>query len=290
MSEFLEHARRGRNDWWRYLLTPAAALVLWILGIAVVYLPAYLAHLIPADFTQRATDPAYPAYFYGFTGIIFGALVLTFALAVRAIQGKRFGDIVGDWRWRQMGAGAGLWLVVCVASALIDYLVRPSGFRLTLGPATLTLALFAIPSLAIQTFCEEFLFRGYATQGLLLAVKRPLIAAAASGVIFGLFHAPNGGPQMVNAVVFGIVTALIVMRTGNLAFTWGLHLANNLFGAIVVVSTGDVLHGSPGVFTQATPDLMWLDVVASLAAFAAVWWLIARRLPTAAAGGPEEVF
>jgi membrane protease YdiL (CAAX protease family) len=289
MIAYLDLARRGRTAWWCYVLTPVAAVALWVLAIVAVFAAAFVAHLVPADFTQFATDPSHPAYFYGFTGLVFGALAIAFAIAAWAIHGKGFMDIVGPWKWRQFAAGAGLWLVLCAAAAGVDFLVRPSGFRLTLGPQTLALALIATPCLAAQTFCEEFVFRGYATQGLALGLKRPMAAAALSAAIFALFHIPNGVPQAANALVFGFVTALIVMRTTNLAFTYGIHLVNNLFGAVVVVSAGDVLRGSPGIFTQATPGLMWLDVAAVMVAFALVWLLVTRLRPPAAEG-PEAVF
>lgn len=288
MTAYLELARRGRTDWWRYVVTPIVAMFLWVAAIVFVYAPAFIVHLVPAGFGQLVTDPAHPAYFYGFAGAIFGVLLATFALAARSIHGKRFMDIVGSWRWRQFAAGAGLWLLLCAAGAAIDFLVRPSGFRVTLGPQTLTLALIATPALAIQTFSEEFIFRGYATQALALLFKRPLAAAAASAIVFALLHIPNGGPEAANALVFGFITALIVMRTTNLAFTYGIHLVNNLFGAVVVVSASDVLHGSPGVFTQATPELLWLDVAASAVAFVVVWLWVSRKAPDAA--GPEAVF
>ncbi|MGH7023325.1 MAG: lysostaphin resistance A-like protein [Caulobacteraceae bacterium] len=285
--EFLERARRGRTEWWRYVLTPFLTMFLWVAAIVAVYVPVFVAHLLPADFQADAVDPSHPAYFYGFTGAVFAVLLGSLALAARVVQGKRFGDIVGAWRWRQFAAGAGLWIGVCIVSTLIDYFAQPSGFRLTLGPPTLGLAVIAVPALGVQTFCEEFIFRGYATQGLYLATKRPLVAALISGLIFASMHIPNGWPQAAGALVFGVVTALIFMRTGNLAFTYGLHLVNNLFGGIVVVSAGDVLHGSPGVFTQSTPSLVWLDLLASFVAFALAWWLVAR---TPAPAGPEQVF
>jgi len=289
MTTFLEFARRGRTQWWCYVLAPILAMVIWVGLIVVAFVPAFIGHLIPADFDTLARDPSHPVFFYGFTGLIFGGLVLAFTGAVRIVHGKRFMDIVGAWSWRRMGFAAGLWLVVCIVCALVDYVVSPSGFHLTFGPQTATLAMIAIPSLAVQTFCEEFIFRGYVTQGLLLATKRPLVTAVISGLIFGAMHIPNGAPEAANAVLFGIVTALIAIRTGGLAFTYGLHLVNNLFGAIIVVSAGDVLHGSPGVITQVTPNLMWLDVGAACVAFALVWWLVASR-PAAVAVGPEEVF
>lgn len=280
VSQYLDFARRGRNDWWRYTLAPVAGLTLWFVLIVAGTLIATISHLLPADFADLAKDPSHPALFYSFTGLVFAGFALAVGLAAWAIQGKRPGDIVGAWRWRDVAMGAGLWLIVCGVGAVVDWRLHPGAFRLTLGPATATLALFAIPSLGAQTFCEEFLFRGYVTQGLLLASKRPLVTAVVSGLIFASLHIPNGWPQAAGALVFGIVTALIAMRTGGLGFGWGMHVANNLFGAILVVSTDDVLRGSPGVFSVAAPELAWLDVAFSVVAFALVWLFVARRFPT----------
>ncbi len=129
----------------------------------------------------------------------------------------------------------------------------------------------------VQTFGEEFIFRGYLTQGFLLALKKPLPAAIASGLLFGSVHIPNGIPQALNATVFGIVCALIAIRTGGIALTFGLHLANNYFGAVVVVSGADVFKGSPGIITQTTPQLIWWDLCIAVAALAGALWLIFRR-------------
>jgi uncharacterized protein len=289
VSQFLEFARRGRNAWWLYILTPVAGLVLWLILIVGLTMGAIVAHALPADFADKAKDASNPAMFYAFTGVVFAGFAATVAIAARAIQGKRPADIIGAWRWREVAIGAGLWLALCIAGAAVDYLVRPGAFHVSLSSATATLALFAIPSLGAQTFCEEFLFRGYATQGLLLATKRPLVTAAISGAIFASLHIPNGWPQAAGALVFGVVAAMIAMRTGGLAFTWGMHVANNLFGAILVVSTDDVLRGSPGVFTVNAPDLAWFDAAVSVVAFALIWLFVARR-PTAQSTAVEDVF
>ena len=90
-------------------------------------------------------------------------------------------------------------------------------------------------------------------------------------------------PQWANATLFGLVTALIAIRTGGIAFTFGMHLINNLFGAVVVVSAGDVFNGAPGLWTQTTPGLMWWDVVLGVVLLALPAWVVLRpRRPTAA--------
>ena len=138
------------------------------------------------------------------------------------------------------------------------------------------LAAWALGGLLVQTFTEEFVFRGYLTQAILLALKKPLPAACISGLLFGAIHIPNGWPQALNAVCFGIVCALIAIRTGGIALTWGIHLANNYFGAVVVVSANDVFKGSPGLVIQNTPGLQWWDLGVSVLALAALPWLLSR--------------
>jgi membrane protease YdiL (CAAX protease family) len=215
--------------------------------------------------------------FFGGAGLGFGALTLAFALAIRLIHGKRFADVVGAWRWSLVARGATLWLAVSVIAGVVDYLLEPHGFRLTASGATLTLAFWALPSLAIQTFAEEFVFRGYLTQALLLLTRRPIVTALASGLLFGMLHIFNGWPQAASATVFGVVTALIAIRTGGIAFTFGLHVANNVFLAVIVVSANDVFRGAPGLITQSTPNLMWVDSVVPFVAFAAALWVAGVR-------------
>lgn len=280
MTTLIQYAERGQNAWWRYPLATVVALAIAMALGVVLTLVLFLAHLAPPDLAVQMTHPTRPVVFFVATGVSFGVLLAGFAVAIRLLHGKRFTDLLGDWRWRAMAAGGAIWLAVQAVAALADYGLSPRSFSLTISPATWALAGSAIPALALQTFTEEFVFRGYVTQGLLLATRRPLVTALLSGLIFGSVHIPNGAPQAVNAVLFGIATAYIAIRTGGIAFGFGIHLVNNLFGAIVVVSASDVFHGAPGIFTQTTPQLMWLDVAVqgSLIGLAAALIAVRQRL------------
>ena len=277
MADYLELAARGRTAWWRWLLAGFVALVMWLLLCIVMIAGLEITRLLPADISQILTDPRHVRIFFGATGALFGGLTLCFALATRWLQGKRFTDITGPWRWRRFLTGLTVWLVVCVLAAGLDLAIEPAGFRESLGPRTAELVLWSAPSLFIQTFTEEFIFRGYVTQGWLLATRRPLAAALLSGVLFAALHIPNGWPQAASALAFGVVTALIAIRTGSIAFTFGMHLANNLFGAFVVVSANDVFRGAPALFTQSTPNLMWLDAAVPFFALAVALWFAGVR-------------
>jgi membrane protease YdiL (CAAX protease family) len=184
--------------------------------------------------------------------------------------------VIGQWRWRLFAIGLGIWTACLVGTTAVDFLLRPGGFHWSATAATPGLAVAALIGLGAQTFTEEFVFRGYLTQGLLLATKRPIAASILSGLLFGSLHIPNGIPQALNAVLFGMVAAYMAIRTGGIAFTYGLHLINNLFGAVFVVSANDVFNGTPGLFTQSTPNLIWLDVVSGVAVLAIPLWFVMR--------------
>jgi membrane protease YdiL (CAAX protease family) len=282
MTTLLEYAGRGKNAWWRYLITVILALVIAMaIGSGVVLALLFL-RLAPPDLARQVADPTRAPVFFASVAVTFGALLLGFMLAARWIQAKRFVDLIGDWRWRLFALGAGGWLALQLAAGLADFALAPSGFKLTASPATLTLAFAAVPALAVQTFAEEFVFRGYVTQGLLAAFRRPWPTAIVSGLIFGAVHYANGGPQALNAVMFGVAAAYIAIRTGGLAFTFGMHLVNNVLSAVVLVSADDVFRGAAGLFTQSAPHLVWWDTVAQAAVLILVVFFVVRATRRAA--------
>ena len=277
MDTYLDYARRGLNAWWRYLLAIVAALVIWLVLDVAIIVGLTVSRLMPADVAAELTKPSHPVVFFAGNGLAFATLIAGLVIAARLIQRKRFTDVIGEWRWSRFAAGFALWTACLIAATLADVALRPSGFRWTATGGTAALAVAALVGLGVQTFAEEFIFRGYLTQGLLLATKRPVAASVLSGALFGALHIPNGVPQALNAVLFGSVAALIAIRTGGIAFTWGMHLINNLAGAVIVVSAGDVFKGTPGLFTQTTPSLAWWDLIAETALLAVPIWLVLVR-------------
>lgn len=275
---FEAFAVRGKTAWWRYVATFALGFCLWFVVLVALTLANARFGWLPGNITAELTTPTDPVPFYLSTGVLFATLTAALALASRWILKKRLTDVVGLWRWRLFGAGVLIWTAVLILSTLADYLIQPGGFSLTASARTWTLVWVALAGLGAQTFAEEWIFRGWLTQGLFLATgRRALPAAVLSGLLFGAAHIPNGGPQALSAVIFGIAAALIAIRTGGIAVTYGLHLVNNLFGAVVVVSASDVLRGSPGLISQHTRGLDWWDVAVEAAGVIVVALLLARR-------------
>ena len=276
---FLDYALRGRNAGWRYVIGFVLGPVFGLALGAILLIPATLNHLLPDDIETQLTQVKNPLIFFPTTGVIFGLFLLGFGLSVWVVHRKSPLDLLGAWRWSAFALGAGLWLAYLGLCTAIDFALAPKGFRLSASPPSLNLALMVIGALAVQTFAEEYVFRGYLTQGLLLGLRNPFAASLVCGLAFGALHIPNGGPQAASAVVFGIGLSLIAMRTGSLAFGSGLHLINNAYGAIVVVSEQDVFRGSPGFLYQNTPHLNWWDLVLGLGGLALTAYVVSRGNP-----------
>lgn len=260
VTVYLDLAARGKTQWWRYFLTPLLAVGLAMAGLTAISVALTLAHLPMREIAGELVQPSNSVVFFSGVTVLYGGLAAAFALGIWLVHGKHPGDIAGRLNLALFLKGAVVWAAVQLALAGIDYLIAPDGFSITFAPATVMLALVAAIGLSVQTFAEEFVFRGWLTQALLLATRRPLMAAIVSGVLFGALHIPNGMPQFASACVFGVTSSLIAIRTGSIAFTYGLHLVNNYLGAVVLVSAGDVFHGSPGIVLQNTPALAWWDV------------------------------
>jgi membrane protease YdiL (CAAX protease family) len=73
---------------------------------------------------------------------------------------------------------------------------------------------------------EEVCFRGMLFGG--LRERMPMLAAAAlSGLIFGLLHAPEGITVVPPLAIFGTILALLYEKTGSLVPAILLHMLNN---------------------------------------------------------------
>lgn len=271
---FLDFAARGKNSFWRYLVAWPLGFILAMILVIIVLVPPVVLRWMSVDFIKAMQSPDHAVPFYvGSMTVTFGSILVGFIAAIFLLHRKTPADIAGRWSWPRFAAGATIWLLFLAFATGLDFMLRPGGFRLTASSLTPAILAVALPGIAIQTFTEEFIFRGYLTQGLLLWFKKPWLVSILSGLVFGAMHIPNGIPQAVGAVIFGIVMSMIAIRTGGLAIGYGIHLINNLFAGVVVVSDDDVFHGLPAVLTQHTPGLLWSDTGLEFVALAALLWL-----------------
>ena len=267
MRNYLEIARLGRNDWWRYLISFPAILFIWLFvgSIPVLLLVTYV---------SMDGDPATSFSGTGFTGIpvileflatmsSFIPLLVTTLLAVRFIHLRPLRTLITaepHIRWRKFFAGAGLWLLIAALISIVEALLYPGRYVLTFQAGTLiSFAVLALILIPIQTSAEELLFRGYLLQWMGLRLKNPWVLAVLNGALFFLPHFAN--PEMAtNSIliglgyfVMGFFLTFITLRDNGVELALGMHAGNNLFTALFANYTVSALP-SPALFSVETLD------------------------------------
>lgn len=289
MSHYLNVARTGRNEWWRYLISLPAIIFLWFFlgSIPVLMLAAYV---------QADGDPATVVTATGFDGIPvipeFLVTMLSFVpffvvtlLAVWLIHARSVRTLITAEpriRWRRMFQGAGIWLGIAALIALTESLLYPGRYVLTFQPVQLLLfTVIALILIPIQTSAEEFFFRGYLLQWMGLRLQNKWLLALLNGALFFLPHGAN--PEMatdslligLGYFVFGFFLTFITLQDNGMELALGIHAANNLFAALFANYTITALP-SPSLFTIQILDPVYGLV--SLVIGSIVFYIIYLRL------------
>lgn len=199
--------------------------------------------------------------------------------------GMPLGDALNSPTWE--GFAVGVIQPAIVALAMLAYgAMRIHGLAQP-GPASGVAALTYLGACLLIGIAEEFLFRGYLLQTLWKAIG----FWPASGVIAAIFAAvhyflkPGENIWDVLALVsFSLLCCYSVLRTGNLWFAVGLHVAYD-FTQLFVIGTpnggqfpvGRLLDASfngPAWLTGGPlgTEASWFAVPLDLLAFAYVWW------------------
>lgn len=291
MSDYLEIARSGKNDWWRYILSLPVILTIWLMvgSIPVIMLMAYV---------TMDGNPATDFSGTGFTGvpvlpeflITMSSFIPFFAatlLAVRFIHARPLKTLItgeSRIRWEKMLAGAGVWMVIAALLSVVEALLYPGRYVLTFQPLTLlAFALFALIFVPIQTSAEELFFRGYLLQWMGLRLKNKWLLSLLNGLLFFLPHAAN--PEMASGSVLiglgyfamGFFLTLITLQDHGMELALGMHAGNNLFASLFANYTVTALP-SPALFTVQILDPVYslVSLVIGMVVFYAIFFRTTR--------------
>lgn len=290
MNDYLELARQGRNDWWRYLISFPAILILWLSvgSVPVILLLAYV---------SMDGDPATSFSGTGFVGVpVILEFVMTMSsfipflaatlLAVRYIHARSLKTLVtaaAHIRWRRIFAGAGVWLLLAALLSVVESFLYPNRYILTFQPIVLIFAVLALILIPIQTSAEEFFFRGYLLQWMGLRWKNTWLLSFLNGALFFLPHAAN--PEMAtNSLLIGLgyfamgfFFTLITLRDHGIELALGVHAANNLFAGLFANYAVSALP-SPSLFTVKTLDPVYslISLVVGMIVFYLVFFRVTR--------------
>ena len=235
----------------------------------------------PGDFPafqeagQRMEFPA------GMLAAHLGLVVLipiAFGLVVKLhrVPGRWLSSVQPGFRWR--------FAIVCflVAAGVLNLgLLVSRGF--TVGPLApqadwawfLVVIVLTSP---LQAAAEEFFFRGYLLSALTGLARNKWLGVLLSALVFAAFHGVQNVPMFCYRFGFGLVAGALVVLTGGLEAGIAAHVVNNL------CSFGYATLGSSVAAVIAVKEISWVEsgsALASFAAFAALAWLVGRRMRVA---------
>lgn len=123
--------------------------------------------------------------------------------------------------------------------------------------------LLAVGTLVIApAFCEELLFRGIIFQG--LRQKNDTFAIFMSAIMFSVFHL--SATQFLYPFLFGILLAIIMLKTKNIWYCIIVHGVNNLFTVTLQFLTHNqsgvqFVHNNVALFSAIVLALLWVLLV-----------------------------
>jgi len=236
---------RAAGAWWRVVLGLAIIGGVWVgFGSGLIVLAQERAFAFagigPEDLGALAgsgrvmTPPGVMLFLLTFIGIWLGLWV-----AVRLIHRRPFDTLFRPGRRlhvRNAMRGAGL--------ALAFYGISMVVYLAVLGPPERTglplsaWAPWVVPialGVVMQATSEELLFRGYILQNFAAWSYNPVIWAILPSLAFAALHydpSMDAGMRwrmLLHILIFGLIAAAMVWRTGGLGAAVGLHVTNNLF-------------------------------------------------------------
>jgi membrane protease YdiL (CAAX protease family) len=183
-------------------------------------------------------------------------------------------SVEGRVRWRYLlvclGVAAvalnGVTLVSIVGGPPISFSVQPD-FWMFLGVIMLTSPL--------QAFAEEYFFRGYLLQALGSLVASPWFGVVVSSLVFALLHGTQNLPLFLDRLAFGLLAAMLVLRTGGLEAGIAAHVVNNISAYLFAALTSSIAS------LKALQSIGWVDAafdISAFALFALVAWWVGRRM------------
>lgn len=276
-DRYLDLARQGRNDWWRYVLGAVIIPAFWLVFGYVPYL-----------LMLRAGMSEPPFDFIAINLSIF-MMLAGLAVTVKLIHRRPLRSLVSaDERidWARIARSAAVWAVLAAAAALIEHLAYPERYYLSFDPARFFMFMALVLVLTpLQCAVEELVFRGYVMQGLGLLTRSPAMIAVLSSLAFTAPHLLN--PEVrehgvaimaANYFAIGMLLATVTLRDGRLELAIGLHAANNVFLALIANYEGSALM-TESVFTARELDPAYSLATLVAGALLFHWWAFRRHVP-----------
>ena len=277
----------------RAVVGVAAALVLYLVVSAVVSSTVVaVGYLVEQPGTADTAYRVSAANYERPVGMLASTLAIAAVIPVCWLLITRLHRVSFRWlssvqpglRWRYLFLCLGVAAVILYSIAAIPAAAGPMvTFRPQ--PGFVGFAVVIVLVTPLQSAAEEYLFRGYLLQAMGSWFASPWFGVVFSSVLFAAFHGGQNLPLFLDRLGFGLLAAVLVLKTGGLEASIAAHIVNNVGAYTAAGLTASIAE------LRAVRSLGWVDALVDVAGFAAFTLaaiLIARllRLRVTTPAGP----
>ncbi|GAB3951953.1 hypothetical protein GCM10029976_089320 [Kribbella albertanoniae] len=189
-------------------------------------------------------------------------------------------SVLGRIRWRPLAWFAAAAVLVELLSLLAIKILGIELLGKGDGPAPDAAAVIVVVLLTstIQSAGEEYYYRGYLLQACGALLRNPLVAVLVTTVLFTMAHnvLPWQSPALfLDRFAFGLVAAMLAIRTGGLEAGIAAHAANNVVTFVYAALTDSV---GASIGAKEAPWSLVLVDIAKFALFGAIALWIGKRM------------
>ncbi len=262
---FIQQAYKGKNNWWRYLITILIVMSPFILNFVVFFfMPEVFEELTLETENFKGNKNVYLLE----NLIPFVVLLILLLLFVKFLHRRSIISLVTSRKsidWKRFWFGFVTWGVFAIVFLAIGYFLNPEAYVWNFKPASFfALLLVSLLLIPLQTSLEELLFRGYLMQGLGILAKNRWLPLLVTSVLFGLLHSLNpevekvGFSIMIFYIGTGLLFGITTLMDEGTELALGIHAINNIVAATLITSNWMVFQTDALLIDTSEPDLMWL--------------------------------
>ncbi|WP_369049460.1 lysostaphin resistance A-like protein [Tenacibaculum sp. UWU-22] len=290
---FIQQAYKGKNEWWRYLITILLVLVGWQFIGAIPLLFVAVTHSTDTTaFTKAAANNfmglGINNNLYLFLMLFMFAVGLLFLLlGVKYIHKRPVKTLVTSRDkidWKRFGFAFVIWGLLAGIAITISVFTEPENYIYNFKAVPFFILLvISFLLLPLQTSFEELLFRGYFMQGLGILSKNKWLPLLLTSVCFGLLHGANpevqklGYISMVFYIGTGFFYGITTLMDEGLELSMGLHAVNNIVAAFLVTNNWAVFQTDALFIDTSEPSVGWEMFFPVLVLYPAVLFLFSKK-------------
>lgn len=237
---FIEQAYKGKNQWWRVLLTSVLTAGVFIYNI-IFYLCA----------TEQEIKNMYKSFeglpnnLVLFLNLVpFAFLLIVLFVLVKLLHHQSLLSLTTARKkidFNRVFFSFFLIVTVSLIGFAISYLSEPSVIKLNFDPAKFAVLLFISMLLfPFQIGLEEYLFRGFFMQQIGIIAKNRWVPLIITSILFGVLHCANpevaemGLGIMAFYIGTGLLLGIMTLMDDGMELALGFHLGNNIMSAILI--------------------------------------------------------